>query len=88
MRQLMAQFDDSVTDPPTKRRDVEAFLDDRRNVGRRYRGQYIICKSSGGSGESGIYVQDPMARATYDALLAMHANAAGMARTRQAFAAS
>ena len=78
-RQLMARFDDWVTDPTIKLREVETFLDDRSNIGKRYRGRYTLWKSSGSTGEPGIYIQDPMALATYDALLAVQANAPGIA---------
>ena len=77
-RALMARFDEWVTDPAIKRQDIESFLKNRDNIGNRYRGQYIVWKSSGSTGEPGIYVQDEMALGTYDALVAMQATAVGM----------
>ncbi len=69
---LMARFDDWVTDPEVKLADVEAFLADRKHVGERYLDRYVIWKSSGSTGTPGIYVQDPDALATFDALMAVH----------------
>ena len=68
-RELMASFDDWVTDPGVDRAGVEAFLADRANIGESYRGRYVIWKSSGTTGEPGIYVQDEEALTTYDALI-------------------
>ena len=67
---LMARFDDWATDRNISRSGVEAFLADRTHIGRRYLGRYIVWRSSGTSGEPGIYVQDTGAIATYDALVA------------------
>jgi len=68
-RELMAHFDDWVTDPRLHRRGVEAFLADRSHIGERYLDRYVIWKSSGSTGEPGIFVQDATALSTYDALL-------------------
>jgi phenylacetate-CoA ligase len=68
---LMARFDDWVTDAAIRRPDIDAFLADRRHIGDRYLGRYIVWKSSGSTGEPGIFVQDDDALAVYDALLAV-----------------
>ena len=83
-RELMTRFDDWVTDPAVTRAGVEAFLDDRTNIGERYLNRYIVWKSSGSTGEPGIYVQDPDALTTFDALMAVHLDPARMA-TRYAW---
>jgi phenylacetate-coenzyme A ligase PaaK-like adenylate-forming protein len=70
-RALMSRFDDWVTDPAIKRTGVEAFLKDRNHIGDRYLGRYVIWKSSGTTGEPGIYVQDDDALGIYDALIAV-----------------
>ena len=67
---LMERFDDWVTDPEVKRAGVEAFIADRERIGERYLGRYVLWKSSGTTGEPGIFVQDADALATYDALIA------------------
>ncbi len=78
-RELMTRFDDWVTDPAVTRAGVEAFLGDRTNIGERYLNRYIVWKSSGSTGEPGIYVQDPDALTTFDALMAVHLDPARMA---------
>lgn len=69
---LMARFDDWVTDPEVKLANVEAFLADRTHIGERHLDRYVVWKSSGSTGTPGIYVQDPDALATFDALMAVH----------------
>ena len=69
--QLMSRFDEWVTDASIRRRDLDAFLADRTRVGERFRDRCLVWKSSGTTGEPGIYVQDDDALAVYDALAAM-----------------
>ena len=76
---LMARFDDWVTDRGVNRRGVEAFLADRAHIGERYLDRYVIWKSSGSTGEPGIFVQDAAALSTYDALLAVQLNSPQLA---------
>lgn len=78
-RELMARFDDWVTDREVTRAGVEAFLADRAHVGERYLGRYLVWKSSGSTGIPGVFVQDDDALATYDALMAAQLDAAGLA---------
>ncbi len=66
--QLMARFDDWVTDPDVTRTDLEAFVADPTLVGSRYRGRYFACTSSGTTGHPGLFVHDPAAVACYRAL--------------------
>jgi phenylacetate-coenzyme A ligase PaaK-like adenylate-forming protein len=68
-QELMARFDDWVTDPAVTRAGVDAFTADPRRIGQRFLGRYVVWKSSGTRGVPGIYVQDPEALATYDALI-------------------
>jgi putative adenylate-forming enzyme len=79
-RDLMRHFDDWVADGAVRREGADAFLADRARIGERYLGRYTLWKSSGTSGEPGIFVQDDAALGTYDALLA-----AEVATTRAAF---
>ena len=69
---LMAHFDDWVTDPEISLAGVTAFVADRGHIGERYLGRYVVWKSSGTTGEPGIYVEDDDALATFDALMAVH----------------
>ena len=66
---LMAHFDDWVTDPEVTRAGVEAFMASPERIGRRFLGRYLVWRSSGTTGVPGIYVHDPEALATYDALI-------------------
>lgn len=74
--ELMADFDRWVTDRSLTRTGVDAFLADRAHIGERYLGRYAIWKSSGTSGEPGIFVQDSAALSTYDAMIAVQLGAA------------
>jgi phenylacetate-coenzyme A ligase PaaK-like adenylate-forming protein len=67
---LMAHFDAACTDPRVTRAAVERFLADRGRVGEPFLGRYLVWKSSGTSGQPGIFVQDPDAIAAYEALVA------------------
>jgi phenylacetate-coenzyme A ligase PaaK-like adenylate-forming protein len=78
-RMLMDRFDDWVTDRRVDRRSVEDFIADRSHIGDRYLGRYVVWKSSGSSGEPGIYVQDDSALAVYDAMLAVQLQAPHLA---------
>lgn len=78
-RELMARFEDWVTDRAVRRDDVLRFLRDRSRIGVPFAGQYLVWKSSGTSGEPGIYLQDRGALAVYDALLAVQIRSAEVA---------
>ena len=67
--ELMASFDDWVTDPRIRHGDVERFIA-TRPVGERFLGRYVVFQSSGTSGTPGLFVQDGHALAVYDALVA------------------
>ena len=67
---LMRHFDDWATDRRITRAAVQRFLSDRTRVGSRFLDHYWAWKSSGTSGQQGIFVQDPEAMAVYDALVA------------------
>ena len=67
--ELMAAFDDWVTDPAVRRAEVEAFISDPARLGEPFLGRYAVWTSSGTTGVPGIYVVDPDALAVYEALL-------------------
>jgi phenylacetate-CoA ligase len=77
-RALMARFDEWVTDPEVTRAGVEAFIGDRGRIGEFFLGRYIVWKSSGTTGEPGIFVEDAQALDVYDALIAAQLEAAGV----------
>lgn len=72
---LMARFDDWVTDPAVTRSGVERFVADRARIGEPFLGRYAIFSSSGTTGVPGLIVQDADALAVYDALGAVRMGA-------------
>jgi phenylacetate-CoA ligase len=74
----MERFDDWVTDPAVTRAGIEAFVADRGRIGERFLGGYVVWKSSGTTGEPGLYVQDADALDVCDALVAAQLDAAGL----------
>ncbi|BCW70270.1 phenylacetate--CoA ligase family protein [Arthrobacter sp. NicSoilB8] len=66
-QELMANFDDWVTDPAVTRDGVEAFIADPSLVGTPYLGRYFVCTSSGTTGHPGIFVHDPRSLAVSQA---------------------
>ena len=66
--QLMARFDEWVTDPAVTRAGIGAYLADPSLVGQRYLGRYTVLSTSGVTGDRGIFLHDPDAVAVYRAL--------------------
>jgi phenylacetate-CoA ligase len=56
--ELMARFDDWVTDPAVTRSAVEAFVSDLGNLGRDFLGRYVVFTTSGSTGVPALLVQD------------------------------
>jgi len=75
-RDLMTHFDDWATDRLITREGVDRFLSDKRRIGEHFLDRFVIWKSSGSTGEPGIFVQDDVAMACYDALLAVQLHTA------------
>ena len=69
--ELMACFDDWVTDPQLKLDQLREFTADPQRIGEPYLGKYLLWESSGTSNEPGMFVQDAQALAVYDALQAL-----------------
>jgi phenylacetate-CoA ligase len=69
--ELMARFDDWVTDPQLKLAQLQLFIADPHRIGESYLDKYLIWESSGTSHEPGVFVQDAQALAVYDALEAL-----------------
>jgi phenylacetate-coenzyme A ligase PaaK-like adenylate-forming protein len=65
---LMAHFEDWVTDPAIKRADVEAFIADKSRIGDSFLHQYLIFTTSGSSGSPAILIQDVPAQAVMTGL--------------------
>ncbi|KMO84279.1 CoF synthetase [Mycolicibacterium chubuense] len=65
---LMAHFDDWVTDMSVTRTEVEAFLADPRSIGRDFLGRYVVCTTSGATGIPAILLHDMSALTVYNVL--------------------
>ncbi len=74
-QELMARFDDWVTDPRLKLSELRAFTADPLRIGAPYLDKYLVWESSGTSHQPGIFVQDAQAMAVYDALESLRRNA-------------
>lgn len=66
-RQLMARFDEWVTDPAVRRDGVAAFLEDPTRIGERHLG-YLMTGTSGSTGGRAMLIHDDEALATYSAM--------------------
>jgi phenylacetate-CoA ligase len=66
--ELMARFDEWVTDPAIRLGDLRAFIADPARAADPFLDRYTVWESSGSSGEPGIFVQDAGAMAVYDAI--------------------
>jgi phenylacetate-coenzyme A ligase PaaK-like adenylate-forming protein len=58
---LMAHFDELVTDPRVRRAGVEQFIADPANEGTYYLGRYAICHPSGSQGQPALVLTDRQA---------------------------
>jgi len=56
-RDLMAHFEEVVTDPEARRADIEAFVDQSENEGRYYLGRYVPSHTSGSQGQPMLMIQ-------------------------------
>lgn len=67
---LMRDFDRWVADPAVRYEDVRRFMADPANIGAYFRDRYAVWKSSGTTGEPGVFLHTREALAIYDALAA------------------
>jgi phenylacetate-coenzyme A ligase PaaK-like adenylate-forming protein len=67
-QELMAAFDDWVTDSAVTRAGVESFMADPARIGTPYLGQYWVCSTSGTTGHPGLFVHDRAACTVYQAI--------------------
>lgn len=66
--ELMARFDDWVTDPRVTRAGVEQFVADPDNLGQDFLGRYVVFTTSGSTGVPALLVQDRRAVAVMTGL--------------------
>jgi phenylacetate-coenzyme A ligase PaaK-like adenylate-forming protein len=74
--ELMANFDQAVTDPAVGRKGVESFLADPSNLGRWFLGRYAVSHTSGSQGQPMLIVQDRRSLEILFAMMSARANAA------------
>jgi phenylacetate-coenzyme A ligase PaaK-like adenylate-forming protein len=75
-RELMARFDDWVTDRAITLAGAQAFVADPRRAGDDFLGRYAVWASSGTTGEPGLFVHDAFALSTYAMLTALRMDSA------------
>ncbi|SIM58143.1 CoF synthetase [Micromonospora cremea] len=68
--ELMAVFDDWVTDPAVTLAQARAFVDDPARIGEPFAGRYTLTTTSGTTGTHGIFLQDSRASAVTSAMMA------------------
>ena len=66
--ELMARFDDWVTDPDVTRARVEGFVANLDHLGQDFLGRYVLCTTSGSTGVPALLVQDRRAVAVMTGL--------------------
>ena len=71
--ELMGRFDDWVRDPALRLDQLRELVADPSRSGEAWLGRYQIWESSGSSGQPGIFVQNMLAMAVYDALESVRA---------------
>jgi phenylacetate-coenzyme A ligase PaaK-like adenylate-forming protein len=59
--EVMARFDDFVSDPRIRIRELEPWMQDPANLGKRYLGKFVPMYTSGSTGPRGIFVYTPAA---------------------------
>jgi phenylacetate-CoA ligase len=69
--ELMAHFDDWVTDPTVTRTSAEAFAADPKQIGELYLGRYFLCSTSGTTGTPALFVHDQKAMRVYETTLSI-----------------
>lgn len=57
-KQLMEHFDDWITDSSIKLHDIEAFMNNLDNIGRKFKDKYLIFTTSGSTGNPLVAVCD------------------------------
>lgn len=57
-QELMANFDDAMTDQRVKLNEINAFLTIKENWGKEYLDKYIVWTTSGTTGHPGVFVHD------------------------------
>lgn len=57
-RELMPRWDEWVTDSAIKLSDIQKFMEDMDNIGRKYKGKYLVLTTSGSTGNPLVMLCD------------------------------
>ena len=68
-KELMARFDDWVTDREVTHEEIRRFVDNPDLIGERFLGKYTVATTSGTTGTRGIFVIDHQSMAVTNALM-------------------
>ncbi len=55
---LMQSFDRWITDPAVRLADIYAFMQNKDNIGRKFRGKYLVFTTSGSTGNPSVVLYD------------------------------
>lgn len=66
--EMMANFDQVITDPEVRLRDVRAYISDAARAGAPFHERYTVWSTSGSTGIPGIFLHDPGALRRYNLL--------------------
>lgn len=72
-KELMANFDDWLTDRSVSKRDVERFMENPDNIGRKLNGRYLVNTTSGSTGRPAIVLYDKTTMNIVSALAVLRA---------------
>ena len=67
-KELMARFDEWITDPSVKLEDLNEYIKSTNNIGRPYRGKYLVSTTSGSTGIPAVFLYDKNSLNVLDAL--------------------
>jgi len=81
--ELMAHFDEGMTDPAVTRSGIERLLADPSTIGERYLDRFAVWTTSGTTGQPGVFVHDRDAVATYTIIGMLRASRVMRLVTRQ-----
>lgn len=74
-KDLMAHWDEWICDRNLKLQDVEAFMADKNNIGRKLNGKYLVFTTSGSTGNPLVCICDPTANSIMGGIGAMRSYA-------------
>ena len=73
--ELMARFDEWVTDPAVTLADLQHYVKDENNIGRPFLGKYLVATTSGSTGIPAVFLNDKSSLNVLDALAVLRSMA-------------